>query len=140
MVDEVIIHSSRGDYELQLFNPHLLGSQRPVDYFSVTLKGYDITVSLPIVSTLQSFDLTYDLPWFFEDIAANWKGWKGEKIWASIEDDFVVKATSDSTGHICLEITMKSDCNWRFQGEIWIDAGDTEDIAKKSTSFYYVSP
>jgi hypothetical protein len=37
----------------------------------------------------------YHLAAFFADLAAQWKGWAGEKEWHSVEDDFALSCTSD---------------------------------------------
>jgi hypothetical protein len=40
---------------------------------------------------------------FFEEMAANWRGWSGEKQWSSLEGEFILRSHSDRLGtYSCL--------------------------------------
>ena len=43
----------------------------------------------------------------FKKMSENWKGWKGELTWASLEGEFEIAATSDSLGHTTLSLTFR---------------------------------
>jgi hypothetical protein len=94
----------------------------------VELRGREIVASSSQVYLYQPYDLVV----FFEDLARHGKGWEGEKGWCSIEGDFVLSATSDSVGHISLEVTLESGPygeGWKVQTAITLDSGQLEKVA-----------
>jgi hypothetical protein len=75
----------------------------------------------------------------FEFIAKEWKGWDGAQEWASIEGEFGISATCDNLGHVMLTITIKEFDGpevWSSQVSLGLDAGQTENIAKKVGQFF----
>jgi Family of unknown function (DUF6228) len=71
---------------------------------------------------------------FFERMAANWRGWKGEYRWATLEDDFRFVATSDKLGHVDLVVEMRSDSYpraWEVRAHLALEAGGLDDIFKR---------
>jgi hypothetical protein len=44
---------------------------------------------------------------YFEDLAANWRGWAGEKRWRSIESDLEFVASHEARGHCVLEVIVR---------------------------------
>lgn len=42
----------------------------------------------------------------FTGMAAEWKGWKGEKSWGDLEDRGILSATCDSTGHVSMKVVL----------------------------------
>jgi hypothetical protein len=91
MVAELIITSSRSAGKLKLLEPKPPGSNHPVEYVRVSLEDRDIAASSERVYIYEP----YHLAAFFADLAAQWKGWEGEKEWHSVEDDFALSCTSD---------------------------------------------
>ena len=80
----------------------------------------------------------YDLVAFFDDLAANWKGWADKKEWRSVEHDFALSCTSDGLGHAAMRVTLKSgvyEDDWCVQAVIHVDAGQLEDLAAKVREF-----
>lgn len=137
MVDEITIKSSRSAGELKLSDPKPPGSRYPVEYVRVSLREKDIAAS-----SAKIFLYTpHDLAGFFEDLAANWRGWEGAKSWASIEEDFALSCKSDSLGHVAMEVTLKSglyEDDWRVKAVIYMDAGQLEAIASNVRRFLHV--
>jgi hypothetical protein len=136
MVDEVTIKSSRSAGELKLSEPTPLGSRYPVEYLHVSLKDKDIAASSAKVYIYEPHSLAS----FFEDLAANWKGWEGTKEWSSVEGDFNLSCDSDSLGHIAMKVTLKSglyEDDWCVLVVINIDAGQLEEIAGKVKEFLH---
>jgi hypothetical protein len=76
----------------------------------------------------------------FDDVAANWRGWKGEKEWAALEDNLRLTATSDSLGHITLTVAMRgySDpADWRLTGGLELLAGELEALARSVRDVFH---
>ncbi len=67
---------------------------------------------------------------FFDEMAANWKGWKGEKSWQSIDGSLTLKATSDSTGHVQLSIAMERFLD-HLSVTLHLVAGQLEAISRQ---------
>lgn len=70
----------------------------------------------------------------FVEMAEHWTGWAGAKTWASLEADFSLSCTSDSLGHITLEVEMvdrDSPEEWSTQFKIEVEAGQLETIAQE---------
>ena len=134
MVDELTIRSSRSAGKLKLSEPRPPGSSHPVEYLRVSLEDRDIAASTARVY----IDEPYHLAAFFADLAAQWKGWAGEKEWHSVEDDLAISCTSDGQGH---GVTLKSglyEDDWCVQTVIHIEASELEDLAAKVNAFLHV--
>lgn len=136
-MDSVIIKSSSGSNELQLSEQDGLRRGGGSEYYRVTLKVKDLLASAKIYS----FQPYSGLAQFFEDLAANWKGWKGEKRWQSLEGEFVLSCTSDGLGHVAIDVVLKSgfcDDDWSVHTVINVDAGQLEEIAINIKQFFSV--
>jgi hypothetical protein len=133
-MNEVTIKSSRSDYELRLSGPRPGGPGNGVEYLRVSITGHDLMASS---SEIYMYGAEH-LADFFEDLAANWKGWEGEKERGSIEGDFNIIATADQLGHIELRIQLRSgpySDAWSVETCIDVDAGQIEQIAKEVKRF-----
>jgi hypothetical protein len=103
----------------------------------VNLKDKDIASS----SAKIFLDSPHDLVDFFEDLAANWKGWEGVKSWTSIEEDFALSCMSDKPGHVAMRVTLKSglfEDDWCVKATIYMDAGRLGAIASSVRQFLHV--
>lgn len=131
----VIIKSSSSANELQLSEQEGLLLAEGAEYYRVTLKAKDIIVSAKVYA----FEPYSNLWQFFEDLAAHWRGWNGEKQWGSLEGEFILKCQSDSCGHIAMEIALKSglyEDDWSVQTGLRLDAGQLEEIAANVKQFF----
>ena len=71
----------------------------------------------------------------FEEMAENWTGWEGVKIWDAIEGDFRLSCTSDKLGHITLKVKLvgrNSPQVWTVELNMEIEAGQLERIANET--------
>ncbi|MFY3384366.1 DUF6228 family protein [Paracidovorax sp. MALMAid1276] len=69
---------------------------------------------------------------FFNDLAANWSGWEGEKSWGSLEGEVTITATADRTGHIKLRFSLTqpyTGFEWQVSGALELEAGSLEYLA-----------
>src|SRR5437870_2610550 len=44
---------------------------------------------------------------FFEELATNWRGWTGTKVWESVEGELQLQCLSDHTGHITIKVAVR---------------------------------
>ncbi|MCZ8095474.1 MAG: DUF6228 family protein [Acidovorax sp.] len=76
--------------------------------------------------------MTQNLGDFFRDLAANWRGWQGEKSWGTLEGEVTLTATSDGTGHITMKFTLSqpyTGFEWQVSGALELEAGSLERLA-----------
>jgi hypothetical protein len=76
--------------------------------------------------------MTADLGEFFTSLAKDWKGWQGERTWATLEDEFQLTASSDSLGHVRLAYRIRpphTGFNWELRGALELEAGQLESLA-----------
>lgn len=123
-----VIKSAQGRRELRL-------EERRGEYFRVTLAGDGVTATKGVFAYTDGPRLAL----FFASIAADWRGWDGEKNWAALESDFSLRATSDRLGHIRLEVNLRNhgpEDDWRVFAPIFLDAGSLDRIAADAKAFF----
>ena len=76
---------------------------------------------------------------YFGELAASWRGWTGDKVWRSDEDDLVISATSSDRGRNTLTFTVRqtsrptdnSRPTWHATLEVEMEAGaETAGVAR----------
>jgi hypothetical protein len=100
--------------------------------FLVEVKGYGLRTEARASSYMAP-----DLDSFFASLAGDWKGWKGERTWATLEGEFQFTATTDSLGHVRLGYFLRppqTGFNWELRGALELEAGQLEAIAKEAKS------
>jgi len=76
---------------------------------------------------------------FFNDLADNWKGWRGEKRWESLEGEFSLIAATDLSGHVSLTATLNSlgaHESWRSTTTLGLEAGQLDRIHRQISAFF----
>ena len=74
---------------------------------------------------------------FFESLARDWKGWKGERGWGSLEGELGLRATADQMGHVYLSIEIRDGAppRWQTTASFVLEAGARERIARSGREF-----
>ena len=137
MADSVTIRSSRSAGKLKFTEAQPPSVRYPVEYLRVSIEDRDIAASSSRVYIYEPHDLAA----FFDELAAHWKGWEGEKRWHSVERDFALSCRSDGLGHVAMQVTLTSglyEDDWSVQAVIHVDAGQLEDLAAKVKEFLHV--
>lgn len=107
---------------LTFSEPHFDGVL-PTDYLSVTLSGPDLSASRQVYAGWEG-GFTH-LATFFADLADQWRGWQGERVFESVEGDLRIQASHD--GHVNLRVLLwesTSPEGWKVQAEVRLDAGE----------------
>lgn len=67
---------------------------------------------------------------YFGDIAAHWRGWKGEKCWNDLEERCTLMATHDGRGHVTLTIGV-TDISFEQSAKLQVvlEAGQLDSFA-----------
>ena len=75
---------------------------------------------------------------FFDDLAKNWRGWKGLKKWEAYEGGLCLSCTTDRLGHITVTVELRegSPERWLVRGDVPLDAGQLEPLAWEMRDFY----
>ncbi len=132
----VIIKCSKGKGELELSEQEGLRKNSGSEYFRVTIRSQNMSGST-MVYAFDPFD--YSLTKFFEELAENWKGIDGEKVWTSLEGEFKLVCTSDSLGHFGIRVTIRNDLDTLSIKTIYVEAGQLEKIAAEVKAFFDIS-
>ena len=128
-MNEVVIKSA--DTAAQLVLSNIEG-----DYFTVAYKSHDVFLSRRVWGYTDC-DLLVDL---FAYMAKEWKGWDGEIEWASIEQEFSIKCTSDQKGHIAVKLKFSQYEGaepWDAQVTLNLESGLMEKASKNVKAFFH---
>jgi hypothetical protein len=84
---------------------------------------------------LSDFDPT--LTDFFDELALNWRGWKNAKQWQAYEGGLSLSCASDGRGHVYVTVELRepSGSGWLVRGDVPLDAGQLEEVARKVRQF-----
>lgn len=100
------------------------------------------------------FNVTVKTPWFsgqapsstfmvltpadlFEEMAAEWTGWKMKKTWSDLEQRVLFEATSDDTGHVCLTLVIQGqDYDSQLRVRLMFEAGQLESMANELSRLF----
>ena len=75
---------------------------------------------------------------YFSDLADHWDGWEGVKSWESIEGEFTIETSMNSSGHASMKISMNvygSPSDWVAIADLDVEAGQLEKIANDAKQF-----
>ena len=76
---------------------------------------------------------------FFQELANNWAGWKGEKRWGALDGEYNLWASSDMTGHITLVAQFNpfdvAPC-YSSTLSLVVEAGQLEQVASRAKLFF----
>jgi hypothetical protein len=117
-------------FELSWPEPH----ESFTNYVKVWVIGLSCDVSADV-----DLHMSEPLPRFFQSLANSWRGWEGEKKWASLEEELKLSASIDHTGHVKLRIQLKSGhyaYDWRLETAVQLEAGQLEALAQEMTQFF----
>ena len=74
---------------------------------------------------------------FFDELGAQWKGWEGVKEWRNYDGTFALSCTNDGLGHVTVtvELQVRSPYQWLVRGDVPLDAGQLEEMARELHRF-----
>jgi hypothetical protein len=133
-MSEVCIRSARDGTTLTLSERVAEHAALEDGSFRVSFRCHDMHAEALVSSYFAT-----DLGVFFGDLAANWRGWKGERRWGSLEEEFWLSALSDSTGHITLRCFLRAPYtgfHWEVNGALELEAGQLDSLAADVAAFW----
>jgi hypothetical protein len=117
--DEAVIKSSQGARSIELTAP--VRSKGSLCEFTATIRAEGLSAS-KAVYVLEADGLAS----LFEEMASEWRGWKGAKEWGAVEGDFTLSGTHDGVGTLTIRASLWHyvSLEWSASVEIEIDAGE----------------
>ena len=76
---------------------------------------------------------------FFQGLAADWRGWEGERVIESLEHQLKLSCTADGRGHVYLRVELRGDffsSNWRATETLHLEAGQLDDLARRAKEYF----
>jgi Family of unknown function (DUF6228) len=69
---------------------------------------------------------------FFDELAAGWRGWDGDRRRDAHEGGLTMICTNDARGHITIAVELweHSRYGWVVRGDVPLDAGQLDDVAR----------
>ena len=110
--------------------PEVFSDSRKVQRFQVTVHAEGIAAS---VVAWDSYDDGFEqLARFFEGMAADFRGWEGERVWKTAEPAFWLTARHDRSSRITLRVGLECgspDDAWRATVPVTLDPGTALELA-----------
>lgn len=110
------------------------------------LQGYDgctfiaRLVGPPVEAAVEVYDIQpHRWSAFFRDLAANWRGWSGERVHESLEEHIKLSCTADRTGHVTVRVTLRGMVtadDWRAEVNLHLEAGQLDRIAREAAEYF----
>ena len=94
-----------------------------------------LSLEVPGLSVSRQVDLGYEgtaqsLVDFFTGLAADWKGWDGDRQWGSTNDDCLLVCWHDRTGHVAVQVELGGEpvrqwheAQWKVAAQVIVDPG-----------------
>lgn len=103
-----------------------------LDYFTATFAAE----GLRAMSRIDAY-LSDGLPKLLAELATDWRGWRGERKWASLDNDLILSFSHDGLGHVNVKIHLQFGLqDWVLSAQTSIDAGQLESLARKANHFF----
>ena len=130
----MIIKSSENGSELEFSEKESLLRRAGQEYFLVSLRNNNLSASTKVYIS-DPYDAHLTL--FFMELAKDWRGFDGEKVWNSLEGEFGLICMADRLGHFAIEATIRDAFDtWRVKNTIFVEAGQLAKIADDVKKFF----
>ena len=126
------IRSARDGTLLELSRFVGRGSSANAESFFVVVQRQDVRAEAEV-----SAFMAPHLGEYFQTLATSWSGWQGRRVWSSLEGEFTLSATCDSTGHVTLAYFLRpphTGFHWELRGALELEAGQLAAIAQEANA------
>ena len=140
-VDQIIIATTDPDKWIELSDAEPKGVATPVDTYVLTIQLRELRASTRPLDAYN--DYARDgrrLAKVFAEMAKEWRGWKGEKFWSTTDSEVTLKFTHDRVSRVRVHVEVKDSpaANWEVTGELALELGNLERIAKDVAEYLRV--
>jgi hypothetical protein len=72
----------------------------------------------------------------FAELAHDWRGWEGSRVWESPDDDFLVVCRHDGIAGVTMEVTLRHyEEDWEVTSELFVELGQLDALAREVRRF-----
>ena len=117
------------------------GVGTPVDTYVFTVQLDNLRASTGPLDTHNDFAKDgRRLARLFDEMAREWRGWKGEKAWRSTDGEVSLTFTHDRVGYVQVLVRVRDApmANWEVTGKVPIELGSLENLAKDVAAYFRV--
>ena len=141
MMDRVIIATTDPDKWIELSDAEPKGTPTPVDIYVLTIQLRELRASTRPLNAYN--DYARDgrrLAGIFAEMAKEWRGWEGEKVWYTTDHEVTLTFTHDRISRVRVEVEVKDSpaANWKVKGEVDLELGNLDRIAKDIAEYLRV--
>jgi hypothetical protein len=132
-----VIRNTAGSGALECFDRTPVDPRLPIERFKVRLTGLELS-ALGRVYAATGAAGGHPAP-MFALMAAHWKGWQGEFVWESSEEELTLRCARDRTGHVSIGVVLRSGpskADWKVEATVVAEAGQLEEIAQDAARFF----
>ena len=139
--DRIIIPTTDPDKWIELSNAEPKGVATPVDSYVLTIQLRELRASTRPLNAYN--DYARDgrrLAEVFAEMAKQWRGWKGEKVWYTTDKEVTLTFTHDRISRVRVDVEVKDSPagNWKVEGELALELGALEGTAKEIAEYMRV--
>jgi Family of unknown function (DUF6228) len=134
-LDEFLIPSASGAGYLLFFNRLPDDRKEPIGSFSVRVTDHNLSA----VTGVYAGYVHSNPVKLFADMARQWRGWKGELSWSSLDSEMTLACSRDRLGHVAIRVRLRPrhmPYDWQVEATVMTEAGQLEAIAKRATLFF----
>lgn len=135
----ITITSTNPQEWLEFSRPEPPGDELPVQAFVLTIQLSDLRASTEV--DLSHYNpkepLGRKLADLFDEMAAQWGGWNGEKRWAALESPVELSFVHDHVRSVTAHIKMSRDFRnpWEVRTTLLFEPGSMKGIARNVREF-----
>jgi hypothetical protein len=72
----------------------------------------------------------------FAEVALDWRGWKGSRVWESADDDFLLVCTHDGVSGVEVKVTLRGyEEDWEVTSGLFLETGQLDALARDVRRF-----
>jgi Family of unknown function (DUF6228) len=134
-MNSFVIRSASGAGSLEFFERTPTATSRPIERFKVRLTDHELSA----VGRVYFADASSDPGALFTELAATWRGRRGELAWESPAGELTLRCTQDRAGHVFLRVELRSgpsENDWTAQATIVAEAGQLDELANQAAQFF----
>ena len=114
---------------LQNFAPPDSGDPYAGGSFEVVLEGDGLSARRSVFIFAHS-----DIGLFFAELAEQWRGWLGSKLWESPDHDLVIEAKFRAGGHVEMTFAAQDGPLPTWRAEVTVEVEGGEEMSKAAAA------
>ena len=140
-MDSLVIPSTDPDKWIELSNAEPKGLATPVETYVVTVQLRELRASTRPLDAHNDFARDgRRLAEVFAEMAQQWRGWKGEKVWFTTDHEVTLTFRHDRVSRVRVDVDVKDSpaANWEVKGELALELGALDRIANRIAEYLRV--